>query len=68
MPDDQQVPDPVDEDIDIEEEADDLKYNGSGLIIKVEQINNYVPSSSTYVTVTLFQGDQIVTTYDNGDC
>ena len=55
MPADQKVDDPNDVvDVDIEEEADDIKYNGSGLIVKLEQINNYVPSSSTYILATLY--------------
>ena len=55
MPVDQQVDDANDNvDVDNDEEADDIKYNGSGLILKLEQINNYVPTSSTYILATLY--------------
>ena len=36
--------------------------------MKLEQINNYVPSSSTFILVTLYQGDSIVQTFEEHDC
>jgi len=49
----------------VEQEAG---YEGHSLTVKVHNIMNYAPHSTTTIIVTLFQGPNIVRTYSKEEC
>ena len=61
----------LDEDIDEEHEPiaqEESKYQGKGLMLRVDQLSNYVPRTFTTVCCTLYQGTKVVKRADNIDC
>ena len=56
--------------VDNQEAAPDDQYNfqGAGIILKIHQINNYTPLTSTRVNATLYRGADIVRTVQDYPC
>ena len=47
---------------------EESKYQGKGLMLRVDQLSNYVPRTQTTVCCTLYQGTKVVKRADNIDC
>ena len=45
-----------------------FNYEGAGVILKIHQVNNYTPITSSKVVASLFRGSELVRTFANQPC